>query len=122
MQWYLSVLSNYANFSGRARRSEYWYFVLFNFLVGILAYIVGAIFKQGPLLNGLYSLAVFLPSLAVLVRRLHDTGRSGWWWFIVFIPLLGALVLIIYTAEAGSIGPNKYGPDPKAAEAVPAPA
>lgn len=119
-----TCFSKYATFSGRARRAEYWWFVLFNILANIVLSIadsvvlgVGsrAMHDGGPqLLSGLYSLAVFLPSLAVGVRRLHDTGRSGWWLLIWLIPVIGWIVLIWWLATRGDDGTNSHGPDPLA--------
>lgn len=127
MHWYLEVLKKYAVFDGRARRKEYWYFTLFNMLIGmgfaILA--VGFVMLFGhsdpnamaflifiPI--SLYSLAIFIPSLAVTVRRLHDTGRSGWWYFIAFVPFVGGIILFVFTLIEGDPGPNIYGLNPKA--------
>ena len=112
-----TCLQKYVTFSGRAQRSEFWYFVLFNFLVGIaLGILDGVLFgwaSDNPeLLNGLFSLAMFLPSISVAVRRLHDTDRSGWWWWIILIPLIGWISLIVWYATKGSDGPNRFGPDP----------
>lgn len=108
----------YAVFSGRARPSEYWWWVLFNVLVFVVLAIVlpagGGTESGAEALIGVASLALLLPSLAVTVRRLHDTGRSGWWWFITLIPLVGPIVLIVFLATAGDQGPNKYGPPPAA--------
>lgn len=115
MEWYLTVLKKYAVFSGRARRQEYWFFVLFNFLISLaLGFIDGLIgfTAEGSglgVLGALYSLAVFIPSLAVGVRRLHDTGRSGWWLLIAFVPLVGIIVLIVFLASNSEPGENKYG-------------
>lgn len=112
-----SVFHNYANFSGRARRSEYWYFVLFNLIVGVVLGIIDAILGENSLLataiSGLYSLAVLVPSLAVCWRRLHDIGKSGAWWLLVFVPLVGAIILVIWFAKDTQPGENQYGPDPK---------
>jgi len=121
MSWYLEVLKKYAVFEGRARRKEYWFFVLFNTLIVIGLVIVELVagIASRSLSDGvgilfvLYALAIFLPSLAVAVRRLHDTGRSGWWYFVSLFPLFGAIVLIIYFATDGTPGANKYGPNPK---------
>jgi uncharacterized membrane protein YhaH (DUF805 family) len=119
MQWYLKVLRQYADFEGRARRTEYWMFVLFSVIISIvlnvLDNLLGLGFMAGTAgwLSLLYSLAVLLPSLGVSVRRLHDTGRSGWWVLIALVPLVGAIVLIVFTATEGNRGPNAYGPDPK---------
>jgi uncharacterized membrane protein YhaH (DUF805 family) len=114
MQWYLKVLKNYVGFGGRARRKEYWMFFLFNVIISIVLAILDAIMGTESLLNGIYSLAVLLPSLAVTVRRLHDTGRSGWWILISLIPLIGAIVLLVFTCLEGDSYENDYGQDPKA--------
>lgn len=114
MDWYLTVLKKYAVFGGRARRKEYWYFVLFNFLItfvlGIIDGILGFTIEGSGFgfLGGLYSLAVFIPSLAVTVRRLHDTGRSGWWILIGVIPLVGLIVMLIFLAAESQPGNNQY--------------
>ncbi|CAM5414650.1 DUF805 domain-containing protein [Streptomyces fimicarius] len=114
MNWYLDVLKNYAGFSGRARRKEYWMFVLFNFIIGVVLSVIGtAIDTQIPYY--LYLLAVLVPSLAVLVRRLHDTGRSGWWFFIAFVPLVGFIILIVFLASEGKPETNQHGANPKLA-------
>lgn len=113
MEWYLKVLKNYVGFQGRARRKEYWMFVLFNAIVSIVLAIVESLTGLESMLTGLYSLAVLLPSLAVSVRRLHDTGRSGWWLLISLIPLIGAIVLLVFTVQDSQEGENQYGPNPK---------
>ena len=116
-----TVLSNYATFSGRARRAEYWWFTLFSFLMHGTLQIVDRMTSGGGtgwetggpgLLDGLYSLAVLLPTIAVGVRRLHDVGRSGWWWLLVMIPVVGWVVLLYWTVRRGDMGPNAFGPDP----------
>ena len=113
-----SGLQNYVNFSGRARRSEYWYFVLFTFLLGIVANIIDNILgtdydtSNGGLVNTLVSLAVLLPSLAAGVRRLHDTGRSGWWMLLVFAIIIGWIILLVWFCT-DSKPDNQYGPNPK---------
>lgn len=112
--------SNYANFNGRARRAEYWNFCLFNLLISAGVGLLGTIFGDGALstlLKGaasLYSLAAFIPGLAVAWRRLHDIGRSGGYWFFILIPLVGPIILLVWLATAGNVGDNAYGPDPKA--------
>jgi uncharacterized membrane protein YhaH (DUF805 family) len=119
MNWYLSVLKKYAVFSGRARRKEYWMFVLFTIIFAILAMIVDKLI--GTTIKGLpygaiyiiYSLAVLLPCLAVGVRRLHDTGRSGWFLFINLIPFVGFIWLLVLMCLDGTPGENKYGANPK---------
>ncbi|MEV7656968.1 DUF805 domain-containing protein [Streptomyces anulatus] len=114
MNWYLGVLKNYAGFSGRARRKEYWMFVLFNFIVAVVLSALGAaISTQIPYY--LYLVATIVPSLAVMVRRLHDTGRSGWWFFISFIPLVGFIILIVFLASEGKPEANQHGANPKLA-------
>lgn len=113
MNWYLAVLKNYVGFSGRARRKEYWMFALFNVIITIVLIIVDAAINTS-LLSILYSLAVLLPALAVGFRRLHDTGRSAWWLLIGLIPLIGAIVLIVFMASDSQPDTNKYGPNPKA--------
>ncbi len=117
MSWYLSVLKKYAVFSGRARRMEYWYFLLFNVIFTVALVFVDAAlgtFSEEAglgLLSGIYTLAVFLPSLAVTIRRLHDSGRTGWWVLIALIPLLG-LVILVFMMLPSEPGTNKYGPNP----------
>jgi uncharacterized membrane protein YhaH (DUF805 family) len=116
MNWYLDVLKNkYATFSGRARRKEYWMFFLFNVLVAIGLGIIEALIGTGGLIGALYSLAVLIPGIAVTVRRLHNTSRTGWWVLIVFVPLVGALILLIFMVLDSQPGDNEYGPNPKAA-------
>jgi uncharacterized membrane protein YhaH (DUF805 family) len=113
MNWYLEVLKKYAVFSGRARRKEYWMFALFNIIISfVLGFIEGLAGGPGAL-AGIYSLAVLIPSLAVSVRRLHDTDRSGWWLLIALIPLIGALVLLVFVVQDSQPGENQYGLNPK---------
>ncbi len=121
MSWYLQVLKKYAVFSGRARRKEYWYFFLFNiiisFVLGFIESLVGiAAGSDYSVLGIIYGLAVLLPSIGVSIRRLHDTGRSGWWLFIGLIPLIGAIILLIYMVSDSQAGTNQYGPSPKLVE------
>ena len=119
MNWYLGVLKNYADFDGRARRKEYWYFTLFNFLaffaLTIIDNIIGSFNTDVGigLLGGVYSLTVFIPAIAVSVRRLHDTDRSGWWLLIELIPFIGALVFFIFMVLDSQASDNQYGPNPK---------
>ncbi|HEX8629288.1 MAG TPA: DUF805 domain-containing protein [Catenuloplanes sp.] len=114
MNWYLAVLKNYAGFSGRARRTEYWMYFLIHSLIYILLAVIGyAVSEYLLIVAVVYVLAVAVPSLAVTVRRLHDTGRSGAWFFIALLPLVGPIVLIVFMAQAGVAGPNEYGADPK---------
>lgn len=114
MDWYVAVLKKYAAFSGRARRSEFWYFTLFNVLITIVLAIVDFETTRIGALTALYGLAVLIPGLAVEVRRLHDTNRSGWWLFIAFVPLVGAILLLVFFVQDSQTGENRYGPNPKA--------
>ncbi len=114
MNWYIGCWQKYAEFSGRARRKEYWMFCLFNFLAGIVIGIVDTVLGAGGLLCGLYNLAVLVPSLAVTARRLHDTDRSGWMMLIALIPLVGAIVLLVFMCLDSKPGDNRFGANPKA--------
>ncbi len=118
MNWYLDAWKNYANFQGRARRKAYWMFILFNLIaLVILGLIESAIGLSGQngygILTGLYTLAMILPLIALAVRRLHDTGRSGWWILIGLVPLIGPIVLIVFYVTDSQPGSNQYGPNPK---------
>jgi uncharacterized membrane protein YhaH (DUF805 family) len=150
MEWYLMVIRKYATFSGRARRQEYWMFILFNFLIGIVLSIFDSVlglnydyseYSSGGMLNSLYNLFIFIPSLSVTVRRLHDVNKSGWligimyiglavcmvmmftllsvssFGLAVIVPILALLAYGIYlfvlTVTEGTSGSNKYGEDPK---------
>lgn len=119
VEWYLGVWRKYATFTGRARRKEYWMFFLFNMLAGwVLVFVDSALgTTDNPgngSLYGLYSLAVLLPSLAVAVRRMHDTNHSGWW-------ILFPVVNFVFAVTEGTTGPNRFGVDPKTAAASAAP-
>ncbi len=111
MNWYFEVLRKYAVFEGRAHRTEFWMYTLFNFVISIGLTILGA--AAGVVwLQLLYGVAVFIPGIAVGARRLHDTNRSGWWQLIVVIPIVGWIVLIVMFAEEGHAGTNQHGPNP----------
>lgn len=113
MNWYLDVLKKYVEFTGRARRTEYWMFALINLVISVvLSFIDGAI-GTGYILGTLYSLAILLPALAVSIRRLHDTSRSGLYLLLIFIPFIGAIALIIFMVQDSTPGDNQYGPNPK---------
>jgi uncharacterized membrane protein YhaH (DUF805 family) len=127
MNWYMEVLRKYAVFDGRARRTEYWMFTLFNALVYVglvaLAMIAVVLIGHGGD-NGaavmlvfapiwLYALAVIIPGFAVSIRRLHDTGRSGWFCLVAFIPFVGGIILLVFMCLDSQPGPNLYGPNPK---------
>lgn len=119
MNWYLEVLKKYATFDGRARRAEYWYFMLFSTIVSYgLAFVEYFISKDMTVqvIPLMYSLLVLLPSLAVGVRRLHDTDRSGWWLLIALIPLIGIIVLFVFMVFKGTDGENRFGQDPLSSE------
>jgi uncharacterized membrane protein YhaH (DUF805 family) len=112
LHWYVDCLKNYTGFTGRAGRREFWWYVLINAVIGI---VLSVIFRP---LEYLYALAVFLPGLAVAVRRLHDTGRSAWWLLWDLFPVVGWIVLIIVATTDGNPGQNNFGPDPKAVAAT----
>ena len=113
MEWYLGPLKKYAEFSGRASRKEYWLFTLGQFVIGfLLALLI-------PVLYPVFVLGTLLPALAVAVRRLHDTNRSGWWLFIVLVPFVGGIVMFVFLVLEGTSGDNDYGPDPLALVATP---
>jgi len=123
MNWYLKVLKeNYANFDGRARRKEYWMFTLFNLIIIAVLVICASIFAAMEIsalasifgiLYAVYALAVLIPGLAVAVRRLHDTGKSGWMILVGLIPFIGGIWLLVLYATEGDKGDNEYGSDPK---------
>ncbi|WP_421701698.1 DUF805 domain-containing protein [Aliiroseovarius sp.] len=121
-----TCFSKYVTFSGRAQRSEFWWFALFTTVCSIILTIVDSVLfgtvTTGPgsfeaqsdvaILSSLFSLAVFLPSISVAVRRLHDTDRSGWWWWLILVPIIGIIVLIVWYATRGTSGSNRFGEDP----------
>ncbi len=123
MKWYIKVLKQYADFEGRARRKEFWMFSLIHFLIVMalqtLMFMVGGMNPESSLglvisgILGLYGLGVFIPSLAVSVRRLHDTNRSGWWVLIGLVPIIGLIVLIVFYVQDSQPGANQYGDNPK---------
>lgn len=115
IEWYLQPFKKYADFSGRARRKEYWSFALGNFLISLV--LGGAGFGIGlgsEYLGSLFGLFILIPSIAVGVRRLHDTGRSGWWLLISFVPIIGFFVLLYFLLLEGGSASNQYGSNPKA--------
>jgi len=110
-----SGFQNYVNFSGRSCRSAYWFWLLFTFIVSIVANILDIALLSAlglPILGLLWSLAIILPSIAVGVRRLHDLDKSGWWILIGFIPIIGWIIFIIWACTKGTDGANRFGPDP----------
>ncbi|MFL5728583.1 MAG: DUF805 domain-containing protein [Cytophagaceae bacterium] len=106
MNWYLAVLKKYTDFNGRARRSEYWYFFLFNTLINVVLILVGKAVLGNDILRIVYTLAVLLPSIGVAIRRMHDVDKSGWY---VLIPFYN----FVLACTEGTRGDNEYGPDPK---------
>lgn len=120
MTWYLKVLRNYAVFSGRARRKEYWYFVLFNSIIILFLGFIDQKMVTTPspsagmgLFGGVYTLFVVIPAIAVTIRRLHDTDRSGWWFLVFFVPIVGPILLLFFTLQDSKDGSNRYGENPK---------
>ena len=128
MNWYLHVLKNYATFSGRARRKEYWMFFLISALISIVLTLLDILLGtysveyEAGLFSGLYSLLILIPSIAVVVRRLHDTDRSGWWILISLIPLIGVIVLFVFIGLDSQPGTNRFGVNPKEAASQTLPA
>ncbi|MBI6216298.1 DUF805 domain-containing protein [Proteus sp. DFP240708] len=127
MNWYLEVIkNNYANFSGRARRKEYWMFTLVNTIIITVLYAIlissvdmntGEMSSLGSIAGiiiGIYSLAIIIPSLAVTIRRFHDQDKSGWMFLLAFIPAVGGLIVFVFMCLEGTKGDNRFGPDPKA--------
>lgn len=120
MNWFVMALQNYAVFKGRAQRSEYWYFFLFYLLITFLLSIMDTLFGRFNqqlgmgLLSGVFMLALLVPSISVGVRRLHDTGRSGWWLLVGLVPFVGGLWLLYLAVLDSEAGTNAYGPNPKA--------
>lgn len=117
MHWYFDVLRKYAVFEGRSRRKEYWIFALISTIVLISLRLIDemmgwTVWDEG-FLSLLYSVAVIVPSIAVTVRRLHDTDRSGWWCLIALIPLVGAIIVLVFMVLDGTEGDNRFGSNPK---------
>jgi len=118
MEWYFRVLKNYDDFGSRAQRKEYWMPFLCNLIIGFAIAIVDRILGLGGALGWIFTLAFLLPGTAVAVRRLHDTGRSGWWMLVGLIPVIGTLVLVPFLLLDSQPGSNEYGPNPKGAAAI----
>jgi uncharacterized membrane protein YhaH (DUF805 family) len=114
INWFMSVVTqHYFDFNGRARRAEFWWFVLVVIIIDIILGVIQSVLHLGSILTGLLSLGLLLPNLGVAVRRLHDIGRSGWWILIGLVPILGWILLIYWYAQPGTPGTNEYGPNPK---------
>lgn len=117
-----SGFSNYVNFSGRAQRSAFWFWILFVWLAGIAVSILDtAVFGSDSVypLSSIFTLGTFLPNIAVAARRLHDTGRSGWWQLLWLLPIIGFIILLIWLIQQGEAGTNQYGPNPLGGELQP---
>lgn len=129
-QAYGNYWKNYFNFKGRSRRAEYWWPTVINAIIGVVLYflligqlmaayvsgveVMGSFGQILTIIGLLFGLANIVPGLAVTVRRIHDTGRSGWWWFISCIPVIGSFILLVFLVQPGTQGENQYGADPKA--------
>jgi uncharacterized membrane protein YhaH (DUF805 family) len=109
----------YVNFRDRACRSEFWYWTLFNIIAGSVAAIIDLMLNDEQLVSGLFALVTIIPSFAIAVRRLHDLDRTGWWYLIGFVPVIGMIVLLVWYAAKGTDGPNQFGPDPLATNPFP---
>ncbi len=112
--YFLDVIkTKYAFFEGRARRKEFWFFILFYIILSIPFSLIDSLLGTSGILQGLYALVLLLPGIGLSIRRLHDTGRSGWWLLVGLVPLIGAIVLIIFYVQDSKPGSNQYGPCPK---------
>ena len=114
MSWYIKALKNYFTFSGRARRKEYWMFVLFYIIFAIVAGVVDALLGTQGIVSAIYLLAMIIPSISAAVRRLHDTNRSGWWFLIGLVPLIG-IILLVFLVQDSRDEDNRFGETPKLA-------
>jgi uncharacterized membrane protein YhaH (DUF805 family) len=114
MNGYIATLKKYADFSGRARRTEYWLFALFNIIIAVLLSVVDYVLSSPGIVGMVFALAVLIPSIAVGVRRLHDTDRSGWWLLIAFVPIVGTIALLVFLVLDSNPGANRFGANPKA--------
>lgn len=116
MNWYLDVLkTKYAKFDGRARRTEFWMFALFNFIVAVILGVIDAVLGTAGIIGFIYMLAVLVPGIALTIRRLHDTGRPGLWILIALVPVIGTIVLLVFMVLDSQPGANDFGPNPKGA-------
>ena len=116
LRYYIDFWKNYFNFSGRSRRAAYWYAMLVNLIISVVLLLLADAVPALSALGWIYDLATVIPCIALCVRRLHDIGKRGWWWLLVFVPLIGAIMLIYWFAQEGDYGGNAYGPDPKAGQ------
>ena len=113
-----TCFSKYATFSGRAQRPEFWYFFLFTFIAATVGELIDKAVVGNPVVGPIISLVLVLPNLAVLARRLHDIDRTSWWLLLYFVPVIGWIALIGFACLPGTLGPNRYGPDPFADDMV----
>ena len=118
MNWYIAALKKYVDFKGRARRKEYWMFLLISTLISIVFNIIDGVLKDFGAFSIIYALAVFLPGFGLAIRRLHDIDRSGWWSLIVLLPIIGIIISLIFSCTEGTRGENRFGPDPKALDVI----
>ena len=123
MSWFILAWQRATDFSGRSRRKEYWYFTLFNAIIMIFLALFAVAFSEDRkpatfpfFMMFTYGLVLFVPSLAITIRRLHDIGKSGWWYFIAFVPFVGGIILFVFTLLDSQPYPNEWGLDPKASE------
>ena len=117
MNWFIKCFQQYADFKGRARRKEYWMFVLFNFIISFLIGILDGLFGIN-VFSWIYTVVVFIPSLAVCVRRLHDIGKSGWLLLICFIPIIGWIWLLVLYVQDSQASSNEWGVNPKGEDVI----
>jgi len=117
MQWFILAMKNFRNFSGRARRKEYWMFFLFYMILAMVFSLVDIVLGLPAIFLNIFIIVMLVPTIAICVRRLHDTGRSGWWYLINFVPVIGFIVWLVFTVQAGEAEDNRFGPDPKAGAA-----
>lgn len=125
MEWATLPLKRYLDFAGRSRRKEYWMFFLLVIILEVVAMVLDNVLGMGQMIAGIYGpllvllmLVLIVPGIAVSIRRLHDIDRSGWWVLIALVPFVGGLVLLVFFVVEGTRGANRFGPDPKAGEAV----
>jgi len=120
MEYFMEAMRRYTDFSGRTRRKDFWMFILFYAIFYVICAVVDGVIGTAPIVTTLFSLAMLIPSISIAARRLHDTGRSGWWQLIALIPLIGAIVLLVFYVLDSHQGENDYGPNPKELAADPA--
>ena len=117
IDWYLGPFQKFAKFEGRASRKEYWMFVVMNIPVAFLFGVLDALVGAGGVLGGVYNLILLVPSVSLMCRRLHDQNRSGWWQLLLFIPIVGFIVILVFMCLDGTAGDNRFGSDPKRRDA-----